>query len=182
MKKRILSFLVIGTFALYIAYQKIGSISAASTALTAQNTNLINAPIDQLATLTPSTTQASSAPASPKAAKKSGPSPTKPSPSPSPASTGQYVDGTYTGASADAYYGNVQVAAVVRGGRLADVQILDYPQDRNRSVAINTRALPALREEAIQAQSADVNFVSGATDSSGAFIQSLSSALSQAQK
>lgn len=41
--------------------------------------------------------------------------------------------------------------------------------------------MPNLRQEAIQAQSADVNIVSGATDSSNAFIQSLSSAFSQAK-
>lgn len=97
-----------------------------------------------------------------------------------PASTGQYKDGQYTGVSADAYYGNIQVLAVISGGKLVDVQFLDYPQDRNRSIQINNYAMPILKSEAIQAQSANVDIVSGATDSSGAFTQSLQSALSQA--
>ena len=93
---------------------------------------------------------------------------------------GQYKNGTYTGDVADAYYGNVQVQAVVSNGALSNVVILDYPQDRSRSQSINSRAMPELVSEAIQAQSSNVNTVSGATDSSGAFRQSLSSALSQA--
>jgi uncharacterized protein with FMN-binding domain len=92
-----------------------------------------------------------------------------------------YRDGTYTGVSADAYYGNIQVKVIIQGGRIADVQFLDYPQDRGTSVEINQQAMPYLRSEAIQAQTAPVDGVSGATDSSGAFNQSLSSALAQAR-
>jgi uncharacterized protein with FMN-binding domain len=58
---------------------------------------------------------------------------------------------------------------------------LQYPNERNRSVEINSYADPILVNEAIQAQSAKVDIVSGATDTSQAFIQSLSHALSQAQ-
>lgn len=45
---------------------------------------------------------------------------------------------------------------------------------------INNQAMPMLRSEAIQAQSANVDTVSGATMTSEAFIQSLQSALDQA--
>jgi uncharacterized protein with FMN-binding domain len=96
------------------------------------------------------------------------------------ASTGRYKNGTYTGVVADAYYGNIQVAAVISGGHLSDVQILDYPRDRNTSVRINTNALPILKTEAIKAQSAKVNAVSGASETSRAFVESLSSALFKA--
>ena len=99
---------------------------------------------------------------------------------PQPAAA-KYKDGSYTGEVADAFYGNIQVQAVVSGGRLTDVQFLQYPNDRQNSVRINTAAMPILRQEAIQAQSAEVDIVSGATDSSQAFIQSLASALGQAQ-
>ncbi len=102
-------------------------------------------------------------------------------PPPATKPTGQYRDGTYTGDSTDAYYGNVQVQVVVSGGKITDVQFLDHPQDRNRSIAINNYAMPILSSEAIQAQNANVNAVSGATATSGAFIQSLSSALVQAK-
>lgn len=99
-------------------------------------------------------------------------------PSPLP---GRYKNGTYTGDVTDAYYGNIQVAAVVENGKLARVNVLQYPNDRDRSIAINTQALPILQSEAIQAQTASVDIVSGATDTSQAFINSLGSALRNAQ-
>ena len=92
-----------------------------------------------------------------------------------------YKDGTYTGATADAFYGTIQVKATIQNGKIADVQFLQYPNDRMRSIAINTVAMPNLKQEAIQAQSANVNVVSGATDSSNAFKQSLADALNQAK-
>ncbi len=88
-----------------------------------------------------------------------------------------YKDGEYTGDVVDAYFGNVQVKVAVQGGRITDVQFLDYPQDRRNSIAINTRAMPHLKAEAIQAQSASVDIVSGATATSQAFRESLRSAL-----
>lgn len=94
--------------------------------------------------------------------------------------SGLYKDGTYTGASADAYYGNIQVQAVIKNGKIADIRFLDYPQDRNRSIEINSQAMPYLKSEAISAQSAQVDVISGATATSQAFRQSLASALSQA--
>ena len=92
-----------------------------------------------------------------------------------------YADGTYTGNAADAYYGNIQVQAVIQNGRIVDVQFLQYPGDRSTSRYINSMAMPALKSEAISAQSANVDIVSGATDSSQAFRQSLGSALTQAR-
>ncbi|HUD20710.1 MAG TPA: FMN-binding protein [Candidatus Saccharimonadales bacterium] len=91
-----------------------------------------------------------------------------------------YKNGTYTGSVADAFYGNVQVQVTIAGGKITDVKFLDYPQDRNTSRQINSQAMPYLTQEAIQAQSANVDIVSGATATSGAFQQSLSSALQQA--
>ena len=92
-----------------------------------------------------------------------------------------YKNGTYTGNVADAQWGVVQVQAVIQNGKISSVQFLQYPNERNRSVEINSYADPILINEAIQAQSAQVDIVSGATDSSDEFIQSLSNALSQAQ-
>ncbi len=100
---------------------------------------------------------------------------------PTPKPSGQYRDGQYTGSSADAYYGNIQVAVSISGGKIADVTFLDYPHDRRTSVEINTQAMPYLKQEAIAAQSASVDIVSGASDSSRAFIQSLGSALAKAR-
>ena len=97
-----------------------------------------------------------------------------------PKKTGLYKDGTYTGDVTDAYYGNVQIQAVVSGGRIATVNFLQYPNDRDRSVRINSYAMPILQSEAIQTQKSQVDIVSGATDTSQAFIQSLQSALAKA--
>lgn len=95
-------------------------------------------------------------------------------------STGQYKDGTYTGSVADAYYGNVQVSATISGSKLTDVKFLQYPDTHSTSVVINQQAMPYLKQEAIQAQSSNVQIISGATFTSQAFQQSLQAALSQA--
>ncbi len=92
-----------------------------------------------------------------------------------------YKDGSYTGSVADAQSGYIQVKAIIQNGKITDVQFLQSPNDRNRSIDINNYADPQLASEAIQAQNAQVDVISGATDSSEAFIQSLSAALSQAK-
>lgn len=92
-----------------------------------------------------------------------------------------YKDGSYTGSVADAQWGNIQVKAIIQNGKIKDVQFLQAPNDRNRSISINAYADPQLASEAIQAQSSQVDIVTGATDTSDAFIQSLSDALSQAK-
>ncbi len=97
------------------------------------------------------------------------------------ASGGQYKNGTYTGPASDAFYGSVQVIATVSGGKLTNVKIAQYPHAEGYSIQVASVALPILTQEAIQAQSANVNAVSGATEDSMAFQQSLASALSQAQ-
>ena len=92
-----------------------------------------------------------------------------------------FRDGEYTGPVVDAFYGNIQVKAVIQNGKLTDVQFLQYPNDQRESIEINTAAMPILKEEAIQAQSANVDIVTRATDSTHAFTESLSQALSQAK-
>lgn len=103
------------------------------------------------------------------------------SPTPIPTSPSGYKNGTFIGDIADAFYGNIQVQVVMQSGSIADVRFLQYPSDRSRSIEINQYAMPILKSEAIQAQSANVDIVSGATDSSRAFIQSLQSALNKAK-
>lgn len=93
----------------------------------------------------------------------------------------RYKDGSYTGSVDDAQWGYIQVKAIIQSGKITDVQFLQYPNERSRSVDINSYADPQLTQEAVAAQSAQVDIVTGATDSSEAFIQSLSDALTQAQ-
>lgn len=100
----------------------------------------------------------------------------------SPTSTKQtYKDGTYTGSVASAYfYGNVQVQVVIKGAKITDVTFLQYPNQPGHTMELSQQVMPILRQEAITAQSAQVDAVSGASQTSQAFQQSLSNALSQA--
>ncbi len=91
-----------------------------------------------------------------------------------------YKDGTFQGQPIDAYYGLVQVAVNIQGGSIKSVQFLQYPSDRRTSQYINSIAMPYLQQEAIQAQSANVDIVSGATLTSQGFEMSLQSALQAA--
>ncbi len=102
-------------------------------------------------------------------------------PVPQAVSNGQYKDGTYTGPQVDVFYGIVQVQATVQNGQISDVQFLQFPQDRRTSQRINSFAVPTLQREALQAQSANVNIISGATLTSEGFAMSLDNALATAK-
>ncbi|GAA1263834.1 FMN-binding protein [Saccharothrix xinjiangensis] len=69
-------------------------------------------------------------------------------------------------------HGDVQVAVVFEGDRITGVRVVRQPDS-----APTRRALPVLVEEALVAQSADVDAVSGATTTSEAYVESLQAAL-----
>jgi uncharacterized protein with FMN-binding domain len=92
------------------------------------------------------------------------------------------VNGVFTGPTVEMEYGPVQVAIDVQGGKITDVKAMQYPVDRPRSQFINSQAVPLLRSEVLQAQSANVNVISGATFTSEAFAASLQAAIAQEQK
>lgn len=96
------------------------------------------------------------------------------------ATAAQYKDGTYVGPRVDAYWGIMRVQAVIQNGKLVNVQVLEYPADRQTSKYINGQAIPMLQSEVMSAQSANVNIISGATLTSEAYLLSLDHALSQA--
>lgn len=91
-----------------------------------------------------------------------------------------YRDGTYSGSAIDTPYGTVQVAAVVASGKITDVKFLQMPFDEGHSREVTAFAEPQLKAMAINTQSAQVDFVSGATDTTMGFEQSLQAALDQA--
>ncbi len=98
------------------------------------------------------------------------------------ATTGKYKDGTYKGSVGSAApYGQVQVSVTISGGKIASIQLLQKPEGPGETNEVTARAFPILIQEAITAQSAQVNIVSGATQDTQGFQASLSSALSQAQ-
>ncbi|WP_346533308.1 FMN-binding protein [Micromonospora sp. DPT] len=77
--------------------------------------------------------------------------------------------------------GNVQVQAHLSGGRITDISPVTVPNDNNRSREINKHAVPQLRAEALAAQSAQIDAVSGATLTSQGYTESLQAALDSAQ-
>jgi uncharacterized protein with FMN-binding domain len=97
------------------------------------------------------------------------------------ATAGRYSDGSFAGTAFDAYFGLVQVRAVVQNGMLVSVDVLDYPNHQRTSRSINRQALPLLQSEVISAQGTRVNIISGATLTSKAYLRSLKSALSRAK-
>jgi len=195
-RKLALSAFVIFTFLIYAVHERL-----AGPDQTAANT-LPDAPRPTSTLLSPTTAPRSAAPttAAPTAAPRTNVPATAAQPTdnqpatdtavpptdvPAPTDTavptaGQYKDGTYKGPTVDAYYGYVQVEADVQNGQIADVKFLQYPSDRRTSQRINSIAMPYLTTEAIQAQSASVDIISGATLTSEAFAQSLQAALQNA--
>lgn len=105
------------------------------------------------------------------------PTPTRPPPpGPPPPDATRSV----TGDSAYTEFGYVTVAITVTGTLIVDVVAVELPSEHSRSVSINNRAGPILREWALEAQSADIDTVSGATYTSEGFRESLQSALDKA--
>jgi uncharacterized protein with FMN-binding domain len=139
----------------------------------------------QLSAIAPvSPNQTAGNPASPSASPSAVPSPsatpaTTPSPSPSP-SASTALNGTFTGTDFPNRFGDVQVRVVISNGHITDVQAVVLPTDRAESAYISQQVGPWLRSEALQAQSANIDIISGATYTSQSYAQSLESALQQA--
>jgi uncharacterized protein with FMN-binding domain len=76
-------------------------------------------------------------------------------------------------------FGDVQVEVTISGGAITDVTALQLPNSDRRSQNIASQAAPILREEALTAQSASIDLLSGATYTSEAYAKSLQSALDQ---
>ncbi|MEU6355828.1 FMN-binding protein [Streptomyces sp. NPDC047072] len=94
-----------------------------------------------------------------------------------PAATGTK---TVTGDTVQTRWGPVQVRITLKDGKLTEVEAVTYPTENPRDQEINSYAIPRLRSEALTAQSADIDTVSGATYTSDGYRQSLQSALDSA--
>jgi uncharacterized protein with FMN-binding domain len=174
LKKFSLSAFVVVAFIAYAIHERLTNSNAGSTA-SAVPTSGASLDASGSSAGAPASNTASNAPASNN-------SPAQQAPAPSSGSTtaSGYKDGTFTGPAIDVNYGLVQVQATVQNGKIAAVQFLQYPSDRRTSQQINAFAMPNLQQEAIQAQSANVNIISGATLTSEGFAMSLQSALANA--
>ena len=94
--------------------------------------------------------------------------------------TGTAQTATVTGTSTDTRWGPVQVQITVANGEITDVTVVEYPTGNGKDRQINARALPVLVQETLDAQSADIDMVSGATVTSEGYLGSLQSALDEA--
>ena len=84
-----------------------------------------------------------------------------------------------TGEAVPNQYGSVQVRITARGGTLTGITFLQLPYGDPESASISDRVAPVLAQQALDAQSADVAGVSGATYTSDGYRQSLQSALDE---
>jgi uncharacterized protein with FMN-binding domain len=85
-----------------------------------------------------------------------------------------------TGTVANTQEGPVQVQLVLTGKQITKVNVLQQTDDGQESNQIDSFAIPKLTSETLTAQSARIDAVSGATYTSQGYIQSLQSALDQA--
>jgi uncharacterized protein with FMN-binding domain len=90
-------------------------------------------------------------------------------------------DGTYTGKSTSTEWGDIQVKITVASGKITQITVLKHPTG-GKSDEINSRSLPTYKQEALAAQSANINQVSGATETYKGFTGSLQSAINQAEE
>ncbi|MFD7878755.1 FMN-binding protein [Streptomyces sp. NPDC059766] len=88
--------------------------------------------------------------------------------------------GTVTGRVAQTQYGPVQVRLTMSGGKITKAEAVQAPSG-GTSTQKTALAVPKLNQEAVAAQSADIDAVSGATYTSAGYKQSLQSALDQAK-
>lgn len=95
--------------------------------------------------------------------------------------TAAFVDGTVSGPVVSTRFGDVQVQVTITAGVVDEVAALQLPSGDGHSRQISNAAEPILREEALTAQSASIDLLSGATYTSRAYVKSLQAALDQAR-
>ncbi|MEV7978491.1 FMN-binding protein [Streptomyces sp. NPDC086519] len=129
----------------------------------------------------PSTPPCSCASPSASAPAPAAPAPSVPGSPARPSKPGSGLrDGTFKGAASTNQYGTIQTTVSVSGGRITEVTAT-YPTSPAMTSQINARAIPALRKEALTAQSATIDSVSGATYTSSSYKKSLQSAIDAAK-
>ena len=115
-----------------------------------------------------------------KAAKTPAPKPTTASPTPTQAQSSSAVSGTFIGDTFRNRFGPVQVQITIVDGKITAATALQFPNNDFRSSQISKQAIPYLVQETLQAQSAKIQGVGGASYTSYGWYQSLQSALAKA--
>ena len=99
-------------------------------------------------------------------------------PAPAPVQATKSVSGTFTGDSVDVRYGFVQVKITVENGKISDAIAVQAPSGKNDRYT--QKSVPVLRQRTLDAQSANISGVSGASYTSYGWYTSLASALAKA--
>ena len=89
---------------------------------------------------------------------------------------------TFKGPTEDTRHGPVQVSIVVKSKKIVNVKATIAPNEDGRSPFLQSHAVPVLKQEVLTSQNAKIDTVSGATETSDAYIQSLQSAIKKARK
>ena len=118
------------------------------------------------ATTQPAASQSATATASPAATQTTAPV------------TSTVKDGTFTGPSVNVNYGNVQVMITVSNGKITDAVAVKAPKGKNDRYT--NMAVPILKQQTLQAQSANIQGASGASYTSYGWFKSLQGAMAQA--
>jgi len=118
------------------------------------------------ATTQPAASQSATATASPAATQTTAPV------------TSTVKDGTFTGPSVNVNYGNVQVMITVSNGKITDAVAVKAPSGKNDRYT--KMAVPILKQQTLQAQSANIQGASGASYTSYGWFKSLQGAMAQA--
>jgi uncharacterized protein with FMN-binding domain len=92
--------------------------------------------------------------------------------------TSTVKDGTFTGPSVNVNYGNVQVMITVSNGKITDAVAVKAPKGKNDRYT--NMAVPILKQQTLQAQSANIQGASGASYTSYGWFKSLQGAMAQA--
>ncbi|MBV8085224.1 MAG: FMN-binding protein [Chloroflexi bacterium] len=157
----------------YVLSQPPATMAAASDTAIATTTAASRAPATPTGTAnTADATPTVGAGAAPASASPAAASPAGVTSSSAAAST-ELKDGTYTG-SGTSRHGGVSVSVTIQNGRIISAAIT------NVSTRYSQNVISGLPSEALSAQGADINLVSGATDSSEAYVQAVQQALAKA--
>ena len=170
---------VAGLAALFSYKTHVPTVTALTTPITPSATPTLPAVAPTMATVTmaPPTTKPSatrSASAKPTVKKTTAPASTPPPTTQAPAPPPK-PSGTFTGQPVDTNYGPVQVQITVSDGKITQANGNDMGGS-----SIGENAIPQLNQEAVAAQSANIQAVSGATYTSQGYIQSLQEAIDSA--
>jgi uncharacterized protein with FMN-binding domain len=92
--------------------------------------------------------------------------------------TSTVKDGTFTGPSVNVNYGNVQVMITVSNGKITDAVAVKAPKGKNDRYT--NMAVPILKQQTLQAQSANIQGASGASYTSYGWFKSLQGAMAEA--